>query len=179
MSDHAIHILSYSPDLLVEFDLPPGTHARIGASPKAEVTLPLTGIPPFSYMIGRFLDGRLFLADPNGVILRRIDLPATLSLPPYQFIILDPADSARTATAPEASIEGKEPGPLKILSLALGVVAVLALAALVAVSQCGRPASDPRSAQPVPSAQAGKPTPAPAAPVGTKKAPAQDAPGTR
>ena len=122
MSEHAIHILSYSPDLLVEFELPPGTHARIGASPKAEVTLPLTGIPPFSYMIGRFLDGRLFLAEPDGVILRRVDLPDTLSLPPYEFVILDPADSVLTATLPEAPIDRKSLGPLKILSLGIGVV---------------------------------------------------------
>lgn len=179
MSDHAIHILSYSPDLLVEFDLPPGTHARIGASPKAEVTLPLTGIPPFSYMIGRFQDGRLFLADPDGVILRRVDLPDTLSLPPYQFVILDPADSPHTAILPEASIDRKNSGPLKIFPLALGVVVALALAAGVAVSQCGRPAIVPRPAPPVPSAQAGKPTPVPPAPVGAKKAPAQDTPATR
>lgn len=176
MSEHAIHILSYSPDLLVEFELPPGTHARIGASPKAEVTLPLTGIPPFSYMIGRFLDGRLFLADPDGVILRRVDLPDALSLPPYQFTILEPTDSAPTVTLAEAPVARKNFGPLKILSLGIGVVVVLAL---VAVSQCGKPAIIPRPAPPVPSGQAGKLTPAPPAPVGTKKAPAQNAPGTR
>lgn len=93
MSPHAIHIRSYSPDLTVEFELPPGTHARIGASPAAEVTLPLTGIAPIWCMLGRFLDGRLFLADSDGVISGRIDLPATLSLPPYRFVVFQPVDS--------------------------------------------------------------------------------------
>ena len=133
MSADAIHLISDSPELLVEFDLPPGTHARIGASPKAEVTLPLTGIPPFSYMIGRFQDGRLFLADPDGVILRRVDLPDTLSLPPYQFVILDPADSALAATLPEASGARKKLGSFEILSLVIGVAVALGLAALFAV----------------------------------------------
>ena len=94
MSSNAIHIRSYSPDLTVEFDLPPGSHARIGASPAAEVTLPLTGIAPIWCTLGRFLDGRLFLADNDGTISQRIDLPATLTLPPYRFIVFQPADPA-------------------------------------------------------------------------------------
>ena len=94
MSPHAIHIRSYSPDLTVEFDLPPGTHARIGASPAAEVTLPLTGIAPIWCTIGRFLDGRLFLADNDGAIIQRIDLPTDLSLPPYRFVFFQPGDPA-------------------------------------------------------------------------------------
>ena len=68
MSIHTIYLRSYSPDLLVEIDLRPGTHAKIGASPQAEITLPLTGIPPFSCVIGRFQNGRLFFADLGGWI---------------------------------------------------------------------------------------------------------------
>lgn len=94
MSPHAIHIRSYSPDLTVEFDLLPGSHARIGASPAAEVTLPLSGIPPIWCTLGRFLDGRLFLADNDGTISRRVDLPETLSLPPYRFIVFQPGEPA-------------------------------------------------------------------------------------
>lgn len=90
MSLHTIHILSESPDLLIELELAPGTHARIGASPAAEITLPLGGIPPFSCILGRFHDGRLFIANLDNSIARRIDLPATLSLPPYDFLIFQP-----------------------------------------------------------------------------------------
>ncbi len=114
MSTHTILLRSYSPDLLVEFDLPPGTHARIGASPQSEITLPLTGIPPFSCMIGRFQNGRLFFADLDGAISRRVDLPDELSLPPYRFIILDPATSTEIAPQPIAAIVPPEPAPPKI-----------------------------------------------------------------
>lgn len=182
MSTNTIRLRSYSPDLLVEFDLPPGTHARIGASPQSEISLPLTGIPPFSCMIGRFQNGRLFLADLDGAVSRRVDLPDELSLPPYRFSILDPADSTEIAPLPAASSDRKESEPLKILPLALGAVAVLGVAAVIAVSQCGKPAANdrPGMAAPtrtVPQSQAVKPTPAPAAPVrpvppaGVKKEP--------
>jgi len=92
MSIHTIHIRSENPDLLIEFDLPPGTHAVIGASPKSEVTLPLGGIPPFSCIIGRFHDGRLYLADLDHAISQRLDLPTTLLIPPYQFDVFHPED---------------------------------------------------------------------------------------
>jgi hypothetical protein len=163
MSTNAIYLRSYSPDLVVEFDLPPGTHARIGASPKAEVTLPLTGIPPFSYTIGRFQNGRLFLAEPDGLILRRVDLPDTLSLPPYRFIVADSPGPGELASQPGGPGEGKKHGPLKILPLAFGAVIVMASVALFAVSQCGKSATKPRSELPVPTrtvpaAPPGKPT---------------------
>ena len=54
--ENRLHLQSEDPDLLIEFDLPPGTHATIGASPKSEITLPLTGIPPFSCVLGRLMD---------------------------------------------------------------------------------------------------------------------------
>ncbi len=92
MSAHTLHIRTESPELLIEFELPPGTHAKIGASPKAEITLPLTGIPPFSCTIGRFHDGRLYLADLDGTISRRIDLPDVLSIPPYYFRLFHPVE---------------------------------------------------------------------------------------
>ncbi len=90
MPIHTIHIRSENPDLLIEFDLPLGTHAKIGASPKAEVTLPLGGIPPFSFIIGRFHDGRLYLADLDEAVSQRLDLPTTLIIPPYHFDVFHP-----------------------------------------------------------------------------------------
>ena len=139
MSPHAIHLRSYSPDLKVEFDLPPGTHARIGASPASEVTLPLTGIAPFWCMMGRFQDGRLFLADPNGMILRRIDLPETLSLPPYQFEVFNPADAPPDVVQVAAPSEPNAPLPLKFISL--GTLVIAGVAAAIAVGKCGKASS--------------------------------------
>ncbi len=110
MSLHEIHLRSYSPDLLIEFDLPPGTHAKIGASPRAEITLPLTGIPPFSCTLGRFHDGRLYLADLDGALLRRVDLPDTLSIPPYQFTLFQPAEPDIVTVEPVAPSSGKSRG---------------------------------------------------------------------
>lgn len=106
MSPHEIHLRSDNPDLLIEFDLPPGTHAKIGASPKSEITLPLTGIPPFSCTIGRFHDGRLYLADLDGAISRRVDLPDILSIPPYQFTLFQPEDPDLIAAQAVASSKG-------------------------------------------------------------------------
>jgi hypothetical protein len=102
MSPDTLHIRSESPDLLIEFDLPPGTHAKIGASPKAEITLPLTGIPPFSCTLGRFQDGRLYLANLDGTIARRVDLPDVLSVPPYYFRLFHPVEEDPAAAEPVA-----------------------------------------------------------------------------
>lgn len=113
MSIHTIYLRSYSPDLLVEIDLRPGTHAKIGASPQAEITLPLTGIPPFSCVIGRFQNGRLFFADLDGAISRRVDLPDELSLPPYRFSILDSPETTLAVAQPARSAEPEEPGSPK------------------------------------------------------------------
>lgn len=105
MSLHTIHLRSYSPDLLVEFDLPPGTHARIGASPEAEISLPLSEFGAFPCTIGRFQDGRLYLANSDGTIERRLDLPSTVSFPPYEFHVFHPEEPVpvvEEATIPKA-----------------------------------------------------------------------------
>jgi len=102
--DHRLHLQSEDPDLLIEFDLPPGTHATIGASPKSEITLPLTGIPPFSCILGRFQDGRVFLANLDSTVARRVDLPDIISIPPYQFTLFHPAEAEVVA---EPAPEGK------------------------------------------------------------------------
>jgi hypothetical protein len=136
MSPYTIHLRSEDPELLVEFDLPPGTHARIGASPQAEITLPLGGIPPFSFIVGRFHDGRLYLADLDGAISRRLDLPGVLPLPPYHFDIFQPEEIASDATTDPSASKKKLLLSKAVSAVALVVVA-LGIAALVAVSQCG------------------------------------------
>lgn len=95
--EHRLHLQSEDPDLLIEFDLPPGNHATIGASPKSEITLPLTGIPPFSCILGRFKDGRVFLADVDGCVAHHVELPDKLSIPPYQFTLYHPAEPEAVA----------------------------------------------------------------------------------
>jgi hypothetical protein len=136
MSPYTIHLRSADPELLVEFDLPPGTHARIGASPQSEITLPLGGIPPFSCIIGRFHDGRLYLADLDEAISRRLDLPGLLSLPPYQFEVFQPEDPDPDLQAQAA--DGKKKAQVSKVVSAIAVVGiVLGVAASVAVSRCG------------------------------------------
>jgi hypothetical protein len=88
--ENRLHLQCEDPDLLIEFDLPPGTHATIGASPKSEITLPLTGIPPFLCTLGRFQNGRVFLANLDGSLARGVDLPDTLNFHPYQFTLFHP-----------------------------------------------------------------------------------------
>jgi hypothetical protein len=105
MSPHAIHIRSEDPDLLIEFELPPGTHARIGASPKSEITLPLGGIPPFLCILGRFHDGRLYMADLDEAISRRVDLPDTLAIDRYHFTLFHPEDPEEVAAQPPAPLK--------------------------------------------------------------------------
>ncbi|MEO7098039.1 MAG: hypothetical protein ABI162_01670 [Luteolibacter sp.] len=160
MSLHTIHIRSERPDLLIEFDLPPGTHARIGASREAEVTLPLGGIPPFSCILGRFHDGRLYLADLDGALSRRVDPPAALPIPPYQFEIFQPHDGVAATTPPVVFIPPKKkPATLGIPTLVVGIVVVLGLVALI-VSQCGQLPSAPLiPAQISPQLPPGKPAP--------------------
>ena len=119
MSPYAIQLRSDDPDLLIEFDLPPGTHALIGASPKAEITLPLTGIPPFSCTIGRFHDGRLYLADLDGALSRRVNLPDVLSIPPYHFGVIQPEEPSETVDLPAVPTS---PGFRKAMSDALSLL---------------------------------------------------------
>lgn len=125
MSAHSIHLLCENPDLLVEFDLPPGTHAIIGASPKSEITLPLGGIPPFCCTIGRFHDGRLYLADLDGTISRGIDLPAVLSIPPYEFAVFQPAEPEETAETGTATAAPGSEGFRSAASKGIGLLSSL------------------------------------------------------
>ncbi|RYD43037.1 MAG: hypothetical protein EOP85_10605 [Verrucomicrobiaceae bacterium] len=109
--ENRLHLQSEDPDLLIEFDLPPGTHATIGASPKSEITLPLTGIPPFSCILGRFQDGRVFMANLDFTVARRVDLPDFFSIPPYQFALYHPDEPELVAPVEEPA-DGK-PAPKK------------------------------------------------------------------
>lgn len=136
MSPNTIHLRSADPELLVEFDLPPGTHARIGASPQSEITLPLGGIPPFSCIIGRFHDGRLYLADLDESISRRLDLPGLLSLPPYRFDVFQPEDADADLQA-QTGNGRKKVAVSKIVSAGAVVVIVLGAAALFTLNRCG------------------------------------------
>ena len=107
--ENRLHLQCEDPDLLIEFDLPPGTHATIGASPQSEITFPLTGIPPFLCILGRFQDGRVFIADLDGSVNRSVYLPDTLSFPPYQFVLFHPDEPE---TDPETELQpetGQEP----------------------------------------------------------------------
>jgi len=56
---HALLIYCANPDLTVNFDLPPGTFARIGGSGEAEITLPLPGLSDFCGRLERGGDGLL------------------------------------------------------------------------------------------------------------------------
>lgn len=109
--ENRLHLESEDPGLLIEFDLPPGTHAVIGASPASEIALPLTGIPPFSCILGRFLDGRVFIANLDRSVARRVDLPDILSIPPYQFTLFHPVEPEPEVAA-ETPPEGT-PAPTK------------------------------------------------------------------
>ena len=106
--ENRLHLQSKEPDLLIEFDLPPGTHATIGASPQSEITLLLTGIPPFICILRRFQDGRVFLAELDGSVARRVDLPEILSFPPYQMVLYH--HSAESETLAEPTTEDIMPG---------------------------------------------------------------------
>lgn len=104
--ENRLHLQCEDPELLIEFDLPPGTHATLGASPQSELTLPLTGIPPFICILGRFQDGRMFLAELDGSVARSVDLPDFFYFPPYQFTLYHPAPPEPELVA-ETTPEGK------------------------------------------------------------------------
>ena len=168
MSPHAIHLRSDSPALLVEFNLPPGTHARIGVSPTAEISLPLAGLADFAGVIGRTPEGRIYHADPNGENVRHIQLPAALSLPPYQFVVFHPAPQAETPPAKTALLQPpKKKLPRQtVFALAAVALAVATTAALIATNQDTKPPTAPGAisaaasspAQPPPT-KASDPTP--------------------
>ncbi len=168
MYSHAIHLRSDSPALLVEFNLPPGTHARIGVSPTAEISLPLAGLADFAGVIGRTPEGRIYHADPDGENLRHIELPAALSLPPYQFVVFRPAHQSETSPAKTALLQPpkKQLPQQTVLALTAAVLALAVTGALIATHQGTKPpaadagavsaAASPAPAvasDPVPSAQ--------------------------
>lgn len=111
--ENRLHLQSEDPDLLIEFDLPPGTHATIGASPKSEITLPLTGIPPFSCILGRFKDGRVFMANLDFTVARRVDLPDFFAIEPYQFALYHPEEPETEPEAPAEEPTDGKPAPKK------------------------------------------------------------------
>ncbi|RYD18787.1 MAG: serine protease [Verrucomicrobiaceae bacterium] len=100
MSAHSITLRSDNPPMVVGFELPPGSHARIGSAEDAEIRLPLAGMAGHACRMGRLADGRIYLADPSGGNQRFIGLPAAIPLPPYQFVAFQPQmDEAVAASA--------------------------------------------------------------------------------
>lgn len=130
MSPYSIHLRSDNPTLLVEINLSPGTHARIGASEFAEISLPLAGLPDFAGMIGRTPEGRIYHADPDGENRHHIQLPGALALPPYQFVVFQPSPPAEALPAKTQFLQG---GKKRTRQKAL-VCSAAALAVAVAVS---------------------------------------------
>lgn len=172
MSPHAIHLRSDSPALLVEFNLPPGTHARIGVSPTAEISLPLAGLAPIAGVIGRTPEGRIYHADPDGENLRHIELPAALSLPPFHFVVFQPVDKASPPPAKTALLQqSKKKLPRQtVFALAAVALAVAITAALIATNQSAAPQPTKPGAIPAlasttetapPTTKAGDPAPPP------------------
>lgn len=122
MSPHTINLRSESPSVMVEFELPPGSHAWIGAAPDAEVSLPLAGLADFAGMIARTEDGALYVTGPTGQDSRFIQLPAALSLPPYHFAIFQPPPP--TSAAPPVSHKQSGARTAAIATAGLVVIAV-------------------------------------------------------
>ncbi|RYD18790.1 MAG: hypothetical protein EOP88_21375, partial [Verrucomicrobiaceae bacterium] len=148
MSAHSITLRSEDPPLVVEFDLPPGTHARIGAAADAEISLPLAGMADYSVIIGRAADGRLYSADAAGGHQHFIQLPAALGVAPYQFVVLGTESARAVTTAPppppssprQARRRKKSGLSTAVISAIAGVagVAVIGLMFLVLIYQNGR-----------------------------------------
>jgi S1-C subfamily serine protease len=136
MSPHAINLRSDSPALLVEFNLPPGTHARIGASPAAEISLPLAGLADFAGMIGRTPEGSIYHADPDGGNLHHIQLPGALALPPYQFVVFHPAPPIEVLQAKTTLLQPgrKKLTRKKIFAFSAAALVGVITAALVALA---------------------------------------------
>jgi S1-C subfamily serine protease len=130
MSAHSVNLRSENPALLVEFSLPPGTHARIGASSDAEISLPLAGLAEFACLIECAEDDCIFISDPDGSNARRVHLPAALLLSPYQFVLFRPvAPSPITPSAIGRS------GSRKLVPFAGVALAVMTLAAFFALDR--------------------------------------------
>jgi S1-C subfamily serine protease len=144
MSEHTIHLRSENPPLLVEFNLPPGTHARIGSSPDAEVFLPLAGLTEFVCMIGRTPEGNIYTSESDGGNPRFHELPAALPLPPYQFVIFHPSGEAEKAEVPSTHLEISQPRVKtfrQFIPAAIVAAIVIAFAALIAIDQSKKPAT--------------------------------------
>lgn len=138
MSAYAIHLRSETPALLVEFNLPPGTHARIGAASAAEITIPLAGLADIAGLIGRDPRGRIYVANPDGTNLHFIELPAALPLPPYHFVIFHPSGDSSRTSAPSESPHSAIPQRRafrRMAPAAILAVVMIGLATLIVIDQ--------------------------------------------
>ena len=157
MSAYSINLRSENPALLVEFNLPPGSHARIGAASDAEISLPLAGLADYAGMLGRDMAGRVYLADPDGAGQRFVELPAALPLPPYQFVVFHPANEVEKLPPPATHSRGKS--ARRFVPAAIIAAVVTGLAALIILDQSRKPAA----AHAKPQVPAASITPPPAA----------------
>lgn len=91
-----LQLVCHHPEVKAEFELFPGTFARIGSSREAEICLPLPGIAEFACILKRANDGTYHLAKGDGQDAAPILLPARISIPPYHFILSDQQATALT-----------------------------------------------------------------------------------
>lgn len=138
MSPHSINLRSDNPAVLVEFDLPPDTHATIGAALNAEISLPLAGLAEIAGMIGRTREGHLYLSDPDGENMRFIELPAAIPLPPYCFVAFHPS-----AAATQTTDSPPHDGPVihRMMTVAATCLAIVVVAGVIAVAVVDKPES--------------------------------------
>jgi len=122
MSKYSLTLRSDHPSLVVEFNLPPGTHARIGADSDAEICLPLAGLADVACEIGRDSLDRVYVSDSNGDARHFLQLPAVLPLPPYQFVLFHPATDQVPAAVPQIAVVEKNPFSKRAI---LGIAALL------------------------------------------------------
>ena len=177
MSDHIINLRSENPSLLVEFDLLPGTHARIGSSPDAEIFLPLAGLAEFVCKIGRTAEGKIYISEPDGENPRFHELPAALPLSPYQFVVFHPtSDKEKTSSATarlQVAQSQRGKAARRFIPAAIVAAVVIVLACLIVINQARTPAATS------PKAQAAtidpEPAPAPPSPAAVEK-PSQPTP---
>ncbi len=170
MSEHTINLRSDNPALLVEFNLPPGTHARIGAALDAEVSIPLAGLAAYAGLIGRTPEGRLYLSDSGGEDERFIELPAAFPLPPYHFVVFHPAEPVAPVVFAAAPARRKISARFQVIAGVATAAAVLTVSALVILNRPNKPATAGQPAQQAtlpatPQSQPGNPAPAPPTPT--------------
>ncbi len=164
MTPHSLNLRSEDPALLVEFHLRPGTHATIGASSDAEITLPLTGLADFACKIGCTQGGAFYVSAPDGSNLRPIHLPAALTLQPYHFVIFHPEGATHSAPLDETS----KPSAVNKALVVVGVsLALVIAAAFFILQQRQKPAPTSSVVNMTPAAQSTVPplTPAPPTPA--------------